>query len=178
MMPTRAHGHLGRTIAHVKPHIVLPLAVAALALAGCSGGKPASTTAPPPGAAGAATGPSGASGEPSGEPSGVAPASAAPSARKSGAAPCPVTAITLQKALIANHDVAGTVSQGAGLKDISCYSGWATAVSQPLNMEASVVLFHYDTAKGDWVAVRAGTSGVCRDGVAHDVATHLKGCRN
>ncbi|WP_433216739.1 hypothetical protein ACQP00_08355 [Dactylosporangium sp. CS-047395] len=106
-----------------------------------------------------------------------APSSKAPVA-SGAAAGCPVTVAALEKAFKANKEIADNILLGKGLKDASCYGGWATAVAQPLNMDAATVLFKYDAAKKTWAAVSGGTDGICRDTVPEDVATHLKGCQN
>ncbi|WP_433084559.1 hypothetical protein ACQP1P_08000 [Dactylosporangium sp. CA-052675] len=148
------------------------LMLAAAGLAGCSGGDAAESAAPP--ASNAPVVPTNASAPPS-----AAASSKAPAAGASGAASgCPVTAATLEKAFKANAEVAGAVVLGKGLKDVSCYGGWATASAQPANLEAAVVLFKYDAGKKTWAALSGGTDGVCRDTVPEDVATHLKGCQN
>jgi hypothetical protein len=160
---------------HVKIRILIPVALpcllAATVLAGCSDDEPAQTAAP-------ATTAAAASSAPAADP-GSQPISAGPSGKPSaGAAGCPVTAAALEKAFKANPRLAAAVVLGKGLKDVSCYDGWATAVAQPTNLEAATVLFKYDTAKKSWVAVSGGTDGVCRDAVPQDIATHLKGCQN
>jgi hypothetical protein len=140
------------------------VALAATALAGC-----ADDAATPSASDAAAAGPSSPYTSP-----------AAPSAGASPTVPsgCPVTAAVLEKAFKANAEIAGAIVLGKGLKDVSCYAGWATASAQPANLEGAVVLFRYDAAKKAWAAVSGGTDGVCRDTVPEDVATHLKGCQN
>jgi hypothetical protein len=157
----------------VKTRIVVPVALAAIALAGCSDDEPVDLGAAPTSPAAAApSSPVATNGK-------VVPSSPAPSAKVSGAtAGCPVTVAVLEKAFKASAAVAGAIVLGKGLKDISCYQGWATAVTQPTNLEAAVVLFKYDAAKKTWVAQSGGTDGVCREAVPQDVATHLKGCQN
>ncbi|MER7281431.1 hypothetical protein ABT369_44045 [Dactylosporangium sp. NPDC000244] len=146
--------------------------LAAAGLAGCSDGNAAESAAPP--ASNAPVVPTYTSPAPS-----AGASSKAPAAGASGAASgCPVTAAVLQKAFQGNAEVAGALVLGKGLKDISCYAGWATAVTQPTNLDPAVVLFKYDAAKKTWAAVIGGTDGVCRETVPEDVATHLKGCQN
>ncbi|WP_432987037.1 hypothetical protein [Dactylosporangium sp. CA-233914] len=147
------------------------LATLLLVLAGCSDDETAESSAP-------ASNPAVAPTSEAAAPSSAAP-SAAPSSKASGAGSgCPVTAAALQKAFQANAEVASALVLGKGFKDISCYEGWATAVTQPTNLDAAVVLFKYDTAKKTWAAVIGGTDGVCRENVPADIATHLKGCQN
>jgi hypothetical protein len=163
----------GLTIALVNTRIALPVALAILLpatlLAGCSDDEPVDTGAP----AAATT----AASAPSTKPSAPA-SSAAPSAKASGAGGCPATAATLEKAFKASPKVAAALVLGKGLKDVSCYEGWATATTQPTNVDPAVVLFRFDAAKKSWTAVAGGTDGVCQDAVPADVATHLKGCQN
>ncbi|MEV4517359.1 hypothetical protein AB0K00_51450 [Dactylosporangium sp. NPDC049525] len=151
---------------------LLPIAVAAVALAGCSSEDPADTTAAPAGAASSSAAPV------AGTSSAAAPSSAAPG--KSSAAPagggCPVDATTLQKAFQANAEVAGSIILGKGFKDISCYQGYATALTQPEAMDTAVVVFKYDTAKKTWAAVMGGTDGVCQANVPAEIRSHLKNC--
>jgi hypothetical protein len=158
----------------VKTRALLPIAVAAIALAGCSSEDPADTTAAPsktasgnPASSGAAAPSSAAA------PSGAAPAKSSAAAAGGG---CPVDAATLQKAFQANPEIAGAILLGKGFKDISCYQGWATALTQPEAMDTAVVLFRYDAAKRSWVAVTGGTDGVCQTGVPDGVRPHLKHC--
>ncbi|HTJ36579.1 MAG TPA: hypothetical protein VL738_25445 [Dactylosporangium sp.] len=150
--------------------VALPSLLLATLLAGCSDDEPVDSAAPAASAAPASSAPAAPS---------TAPSSVAPSAKSSAAGGgCPVTVATLEKAFKANPKVAAAIVLGKGLKDVSCYEGWATAVAQPTNLEPATVLFKYDSAKKAWAAVSGGTDGVCRDTVPEDVATHLKGCQN
>jgi hypothetical protein len=150
--------------------VLIPTAFVAVALAGCSD-APADTAAA---ATSVAAAPSSAAALPvSAPPSTPAPPSAGPSA-----AGCPVTAAALEKAFKANAKVADALVLGKGLTNVSCYQGYATASTQPTNVDVAVVLFRYDTAKKVWTAVGGGTDGVCRDAVPDAIATHLKGCQN
>ncbi|GAA2381581.1 hypothetical protein GCM10010170_089400 [Dactylosporangium salmoneum] len=154
-------------------YAAVPALLLSAALAGCSDDSTDDTAAPaaPTSAAG---------------PSSAAPSSAAPSAKtssKTSAKPsaaggCPVTAAVLEKAYKANAEVAGALVLGKGLTNVSCYQGWATAQTQPTDVDQAVVLFQYDAAKKSWAALIGGTDGVCRDTVPEDVATHLAGCQN
>lgn len=136
---------------------------AALALAGCSGDstdKAAPTTAP------------------TADESTVPQTGPAPT--KPGASPqagCPVDAATLEKAFHSNAQLESAVVLGAGLKDISCYQDYATALTQPPpnTTDTAVVLFNYDTTKKMWVALTGGTDGVCAK-VPPAVLSHLKNC--
>ncbi|WP_327004916.1 hypothetical protein OHA72_59585 [Dactylosporangium sp. NBC_01737] len=149
---------------------VLPIAFAAIALAGCSSEDPADTAAPAGATSGAAPA--------AGTSSAAAPSSAAPG--KSSAAAtgggCPVDATMLQKAFQANAEVAGAIILGKGFKDISCYQGYATALTQPEAMDTAVVVFKYDTAKKTWAAVMGGTDNVCQANVPAEIRSHLKHC--
>ncbi len=150
----------------VMTRALLPIAVAAIALAGCSE-DPADTTAAPTGAA------------TSSAPAATAPSSAAPAASSAAAATgggCPVDAATLQKAFQANAEVAGAIILGKGFKDISCYQGYATALTQPEAMDTAVVVFRYDTAKKAWAAVMGGTDNVCQANVPAAIRPNLKHC--
>lgn len=101
-----------------------------------------------------------------------------PAPLKPGASPqagCPVDAATLEKALAANAQLAGDISVGGGLADVSCAQDYATAVTQPQNADHAAVLFHYDPAQKMWVALAGGTSNVC-DKVPQDVRKQLKNC--
>lgn len=146
---------------------LLPIAVAAIALAGCSSEDPADTTAAPTGAASSSA------------PTAAAPSSAAPgtsSAAAPGGGGCPVDAATLQKAFQANAEVAGAIILGKGFKEISCYQGYATALTQPEAMDTAVVVFKYDAAKKTWAAVMGGTDNVCKANVPAAIQPKLKHC--
>ncbi|MFG2036958.1 hypothetical protein [Dactylosporangium sp. NPDC048998] len=162
----------------MNTRIALPVAVSgmllATVLAGCSDDTPADTAA-------AATTAAAAPSSVAAEASSAAPGDASSSVKagsSAASAGCPVTVATLEKAFRANVKVASAIVLGKGLKDVSCYGGWATAVTQPTNLEPAVVLFKYDAAKKSWAALVGGTDGVCRDTVPADAATHLKGCQN
>jgi hypothetical protein len=102
-----------------------------------------------------------------------------PAPTKPGASPqagCPVDAATLEKAFVANLDVSNAVDIGKGLTDISCADNWATARTQPDANDAATVLFQYDTAKKQWLAIAGGTDNVCRSQVPADVVKKLKNC--
>ncbi|MER7002660.1 hypothetical protein ABT297_06385 [Dactylosporangium sp. NPDC000555] len=161
----------------MNTRIALPVAVSgmllATVLAGCSDDTPVNDEAAATTSAAASSAAAVASSE--------APGGASPSVKggsSAATAGCPVNAATLEKAFRANAKVASAVVLGKGLKDVSCYGGWATAVTQPTNLEPAVVLFKYDAAKKTWAALVGGTDGVCRDNVPADAATHLKGCQN
>ncbi|MEV4133286.1 hypothetical protein AB0J72_14095 [Dactylosporangium sp. NPDC049742] len=149
---------------------LLPIAVAAIALAGCSSEDPADTTAAP--AATNSTAPA------AGTSSAAAPSSAAPAASGSAATggSCPVDAATLQKAFQANAEVAGAIILGKGFKDISCYQGYATALTQPEAMDTAVVVFKYDGTNKVWKALIGGTDNVCQDTVPASIRPKLKHC--
>ncbi|WP_432836407.1 hypothetical protein [Dactylosporangium sp. CA-092794] len=151
--------------------MVVPGIFAAVALAGCSDDTPVDIAEPP-----ATTVPA-SSPAPAAAPSSAAPTSAAPSAGASGPG-CPVTAAVLEKAFKASPEIMSALVLGKGLNNISCYAGWATANTQPTDVDVAVVVFKYDAAKKTWVAQSGGTDGVCRYGVPADIATHLKGCQN
>ncbi|MGI5177405.1 hypothetical protein ACQEVZ_13835 [Dactylosporangium sp. CA-152071] len=148
---------------------LLPIAVAAIALAGCSSEDPADTTAAP---ASTSTAPA------AGTSSAAAPSSAAPAASGSAATGggCPVDAATLQKAFQANAEVAGAIILGKGFKDISCYQGYATALTQPEAMDTAVVVFKYDGTNKVWKALIGGTDNVCQDTVPASIRPKLKHC--
>ncbi|MEV0562922.1 hypothetical protein [Dactylosporangium sp. NPDC050588] len=148
---------------------LLPIAVAAIALAGCSSEDPADTTAAP---ASTSTAPA------AGTSSAAAPSSAAPAASGSAATggSCPVDAATLQKAFQANAEVAGAIILGKGFKDISCYQGYATALTQPEAMDTAVVVFKYDGTNKVWKALIGGTDNVCQDTVPASIRPKLKHC--
>jgi hypothetical protein len=143
---------------------LLPAAATAVLLAGCSAQAPTNASAAPSSAA----------------PSSLAPTAVASSAPPSSAGTsgdgCPVDAAKLQKAFQANAEVAGSIILGKGFKDISCYQGYATALTQPEAMDTAVVVFKYDTAKKSWVAVMGGTDGVCVANVPAAIRSHLKHC--
>ncbi|MDG6104071.1 hypothetical protein Daura_12470 [Dactylosporangium aurantiacum] len=149
---------------------LLPVAFAAIALAGCSSEDPADTTAAPANTAASSAAPA------AGTSSAAAPTSAAPAASGPAGGGCPVDATTLQKAFQANAEVAGSILLGKGFKDISCYQGYATALTQPEAMDAAVVVFKYDAAKKTWAAVMGGTDGVCQANVPAEIRSHLKHC--
>ncbi|MET7423261.1 hypothetical protein [Dactylosporangium sp. NPDC005555] len=149
---------------------LLPIAVAAIALAGCSSQDPADTAAP------AATGAS-TTAPAAATSSAAAPTSAA--ASSAGGATgggCPVDAATLQKAFQANAEVAGAIILGKGFKDISCYQGYATALTQPEAMDTAVVVFKYDGTKKAWAALIGGTDNVCQNNVPASIRPKLKHC--
>ena len=139
------------------------MAVAMVALAGCATDKPTETNAAP-----ATTGPSSAA-----PPSSPAPGNASSSGAAGG---CPVDAATLQKAFQANAEVAGNIILGKGFKDISCYQGYATALTQPENVDTATVVFKYDTGKKAWVALMGGTDNVCEANVPAAIRSQLKHC--
>lgn len=161
---------------HVNTRIALafaaPLAIAALTMAGCSDDD-ASDPGIPPASIAAANTPASTYTSPA-----AGPSSKAASAAASAGTGCPVTAATLEKAFKANPEIASALVLGKGLKDVSCYGGWATASTQPTNVDVAVVVFQYDAAKKTWKAVNGGTDGPCRDIVPEAAATHLKGCQN
>lgn len=163
----------------MKTRALLPIALAAIALAGCSSEDPADTTAAPSATAAAAT--AATAGSASAAPSAAqsaAASSAAPAGSGTAAAGggCPVDAATLQKAFQDNPEIAGAILLGKGFKDISCYQGYATALTQPEAVDTAVVVFKYDAAKKSWKALRGGTDGVCAGNVPDAVRPHLKHC--
>src|SRR3982751_6135736 len=87
----------------VMTRALLPIALTAIALAGCSSEDPADTTAAPTGAASSTAAAASTS-------SAAAPTSAAAAA--TAVAGCPVDAATLQKAFQANAEVAGAIILG------------------------------------------------------------------
>jgi hypothetical protein len=146
----------------MKRLLVCVAATAALALTGCSDDAPNN---------------SGNVAAPTAEQSLLPQTGPAPT--KPGASPqagCPVDAATLEKAFVANLEVSNAVDIGTGLTDISCADNWATAVTQPEAMDKATVLFQYDTAKKQWLALAGGTDGVCRSQVPADVVKKLKNC--
>jgi hypothetical protein len=155
----------------VKTRALIPIAVAAIALAGCSSEDPADTT---PAAADATSSAAPAAGTSSA----AAPSSAAPgkSSAAAGGGGCPVDATTLQKAFQANAEVAGAIILGKGFKDISCYQGYATALTQPEAMDTAVVVFKYDATQKTWAALIGGTDNVCQNTVPAAIRPKLKHC--
>jgi hypothetical protein len=102
-----------------------------------------------------------------------------PAPTKPGASPqagCPVDAATLEKAFVANIDVSNAVDIGRGLTDISCAENWATARTQPEANDKATVLFQYDTAKKQWLALAGGTDNVCAGKAPAAVLKKLKNC--
>ncbi|GAA2605762.1 hypothetical protein GCM10010399_40990 [Dactylosporangium fulvum] len=151
--------------------LLLPIAFVAVALAGCSTDEPDTSSAAPGNAAASSAAPSAA------QSTAAAPSSAAPAGSGSAAAGgCPVDDATLRKAFQANAEVAGSIILGKGFKDISCYQGWATALTQPEQMDTAVVVFKYDSAKKSWAAVMGGTDNVCGANVPAAIQPHLKNC--
>jgi hypothetical protein len=151
---------------------LLPIAVVAVALAGCSSEDPADTTAAPAGAASSSAAPA------AGTSSAAAPSSAAPGKSSTAATGggCPVNEATLRKAFQANAEVAGAIILGKGFKDISCYQGYATALTQPEAMDTAVVVFKYDATKKTWAALIGGTDNVCENTVPAAIRPNLKHC--
>jgi hypothetical protein len=98
--------------------------------------------------------------------------SATPQAAKAG---CPVDAATLGKAFKANPDLANAIILGSGFSDITCYMDFATARTNPVNMDRAMVLFAYDSGAGTWKAVSGGTDLDCRQAPS-TVVSHLPGC--
>jgi hypothetical protein len=146
----------------MKRLLVCVAATAALALTGCSDDAPGDTATAV---------------APTAEESLVPQSGPAPT--KPGASPqagCPVDAATLEKAFVANTDVSNAVDIGKGLTDISCADNWATARTQPEAMDQATVLFQYDTAKKQWLAVAGGTDNVCTGQVPAAVVKKLKNC--
>ncbi|GGM58724.1 hypothetical protein ACFFX1_51215 [Dactylosporangium sucinum] len=151
--------------------ILLPVAFAAIALAGCSDEEPAGSPA--------AAGPTSAAAPSSDAPTSAAPSSAAPAASASASAGkdgCPVDAATLKKAYEASKKVSEAVILGKGFAEISCYQGWATALTQPEQMDVAVVVFKYDTGKKSWTALAGGTDNPCRNLVPSTIQSKLKHC--
>lgn len=148
----------------MKRLLVCVAATAALALTGCSDDAPKHSGAPAAPATEASLLPQ----------SGPAPT-------KPGASPqagCPVDAATLEKAFVANLEVSNAVDIGKGLTDISCADDWATARTQPEVNDKATVLFQYDTAKKQWMALAGGTDAICTGKVKVPVAVlkKLKNC--
>jgi hypothetical protein len=153
----------------LNPVALLGAAVAAAALAGCSGDDPTvSVTAP----SGVPTGPAAATSL-----TDSAPSSGASGA--SGAAACPVDAATLERALGANPSLEASVQLGeGGLEQITCVPpGFATARTGAAAPEPAVVLFLFDRANGRWEAIAGGTEVDCVNKVPAAVAAQLPGCR-
>lgn len=146
----------------MKRLLLCAAATAALALAGCSDDAPKNNGAPA---------------APTTQESLLPQTGPAPT--KPGASPqagCPVDAATLAKAFVANLEVSNAVDIGKGLTDISCAENWATARTQPDANDQATVLFQYDTAKKQWLALAGGTDNVCRGQVPAAVLKQLKNC--
>ena len=146
----------------MKRLAVCVAATAALALTGCSDAPPKDN---------------GAVAAPTAEESLLPQTGPAPT--KPGASPqagCPVDAATLEKAFVANTEVSNAVDIGKGLIDISCAENWATARTQPEANDKATVLFQYDTAKKQWLALAGGTDNVCTGQVPAAVLKQLKNC--
>jgi hypothetical protein len=144
--------------------LLVPLACAALALAGCSSGAPAKTA-----------------------PTDIAPTAdestvpqTGPAPTKPGASPqagCPVDPATLEKALKDDATLSDALSGGGVLKNIVCYQDYATASTEPANADPATVLFKYDGTKKMWVALTGGTDIDCaKQQVPKEVIAHLQSC--
>jgi len=99
----------------------------------------------------------------------------APKPSGSEAPGCPVDVPTLEQAFKASAKVADNFVLGKGLKDPSCYSGYATAVTQPTNMDPAVILFRFDPAQNGWAAVIGGID-ICHLAVPEWISTRLDNC--
>lgn len=90
---------------------------------------------------------------------------------------CPVDASTLTAALGRNAKIEGELAQPASVLTPTCYQGYATAMTAPKpGLDAPAVLFRFDTATSEWVAVNVGTSDLCKGLVPDSVAKHLPHC--
>jgi hypothetical protein len=142
----------------VRYTLLAVLAGAAVTLAACSGGSPPSPAPVVPT-----------------EDQQSPPPQTGPAPLKPGASPptgCPVDAAALEKALVADAQLAAAVKLGAGLTDVSCVRDYATARTEG---DRATVLFHYDTTQQRWVALAAGPGKVC-DKAPQDLRPQLKNC--
>ncbi len=140
------------------------LAVSVVALAaGCAGNDSGASSAPS--ATAAVT--------PTATP--TAAASAPPATPEAVKAGCPADAATLGKAFKANPELANAIILGSGFSDITCYMDYATARTNPVNMDRAMVLFGYDANTGTWKALSGGTDLDCRQAPT-TVVSHLPGC--
>jgi hypothetical protein len=141
----------------VRYTLLVVLAGAATTLTACSGGSP--------------------------QPAPVAPTDfttslppqTGPAPLKPGASPqagCPVDAASLEKALVANTQLAAAVQLGKGLTDVSCAQDYATGLTEG---DRATVLFNYDTTQKMWVALAGGAKNAC-DKAPADVRKQLKNC--
>jgi hypothetical protein len=141
----------------VTKRLLLSITLISVALAGCSSGR----RTDPAAEAAAAAGP---------------PPSVQASGSPDPETGCPVDIPTLEKAFKANGLVVDNVVLGKGLKDPSCYQGYATALTQPENVNTAVVVFLYDAPERVWGAVIGGGESVCPDTVPLTVRPHLRNC--
>jgi len=103
-------------------------------------------------------------------------ASATASPIPSAAQGCPVDTATLTQAFQANTSLAEAIVLGAGLRQVTCYQNYATALTTPSQVDAAAVLFRFDPATAAWTAVTGGTDVDCTGTVPADVIAHLPGC--
>ena len=94
----------------------------------------------------------------------------------SAAQGCPVDTATLTQAFQANTSLADAIVLGAGLRQVTCYQNYATALTTPSQVDAAAVLFQFDPATATWTAVTGGTDVDCTGRVPADVIPHLPGC--
>jgi hypothetical protein len=147
---------------------VLAVSVVALAMAGCASKDSDTPTVEPTGVPSSTS-----SATPTAAPT-TPPATATPQVAKAG---CPVDTSTLEAAFKANRELADAIILGSGLTDITCYMDYATARTNPVNMDRAMVLFAYDPGAGTWKAVSGGTDLDCRQAPTA-VISHLPGCHN
>jgi len=152
------------------PVLAVSLVALVATAAGCAGRDSGASTASPVGSASPTASPAATAVTP------TATVSTAPT-RPVAKAGCPVDATTLEGAFHANPEIAHAIILGSGLSDITCYMDYATARTNPVNMDRAMVLFAYEPDGGTWNAISGGTDLDCRRAPA-TVISHLPGCHN
>ncbi|MEU4160800.1 hypothetical protein [Actinoplanes sp. NPDC026670] len=150
------------------PYIVI--AMAAVALTGCSS---TTTTSSPAPATTTATATSAAATTAPTATSTSAPAPTSATTKPAAGDGCTPSEATLLKALRTSK-INDALAPTETLTGITCYQGWALGLTHPKQADNAQVVFQY--TGGKWKAVSGGTSGYCDGFVPADVQPHLKNC--
>ncbi|AEV85035.1 hypothetical protein ACWT_4011 [Actinoplanes sp. SE50] len=167
---------------NVRTPLVVAAVVTAAALTGCSstattGSAAPATTAPgtagSPAAGGIAGGgsakPAPGTHTPTTKPAGTH----APTGKPAASDGCTPSEATLLKALRTGKLV-GVLAPTDTLTEITCYQGYALALTHPKEADNARAVFHY--TGGAWHGIGGGTSDYCEGIVPAAVQPHLKHC--
>ena len=103
----------------------------------------------------------------------AAPAHPGHTAANSG---CPVDGATLFQALQGDSAVVQNLPQSlSGLNSVTCYQGYATALTTAPGADSVAVLFRYQASAGTWSVVDYGSSMTCA-AVPPAILSHLPYC--